>query len=95
MLKFRNSGIALALALMLSITMLGSGAMAQSVTHDNTNATTAVTTTHQATTPSISLQGIYQTNHNGARHASRWVEKCGWHGWGFRREWKCYRYWRF
>lgn len=91
MLKLRNSGIALALALMLCLTMLGSGAMAQSVAHSNTNATTAVATTHLATTSSIDA---YQASNRGAWHASRWVEKCGWHGWGFRREWKCYRYWR-
>ncbi|MGH2508458.1 MAG: hypothetical protein ACRDHZ_13820 [Ktedonobacteraceae bacterium] len=96
MLKWRNIGVALALALMLCITMLGSGAFA----HNNTNALAAATTGAQAqlaTQPSVDLQRASLASNRwelNGQHESRWIVKCGWHGWGWRRQWKCYRHWR-
>lgn len=85
MVKLRQISVALALALALCVTMLGTGAFAQSTTPNSANVTTTA------------VQRAYQSSSSGelgAQYPTRWVVKCAWHGWGWRRQWKCYRYWR-
>lgn len=96
MLKLRHLGVALVLALLLCVTMLGSGAFTQSAEH-NAHAATVVATHVQhvaqlAATQQVNLQNVNHANplvgphwpSNGIRH---W--KCGWQGWGWHRFWRC------
>lgn len=79
MVKLRQISVALALALALCITMLGTGAFAQSTTSNSATVTTTV---------------VQRAGELGAQYPTRWVEQCGWHGWGWKRQWKCFRHWR-